>query len=228
MNQGDKDFSAILTMAKKANADIFYMSLQGFSPAAMMTHAGQTPGHGIPRSLPRTPCSSPGTWAWPRKPLKAFILTYGYTRIPARLNTKNLKNAMCPSMVKIAAYATYAYDSVPCPCSRPSRQPVPPIPAKVKAELMKLDFQGVSKHVKFKANGDSGSSYIAFKVVGDQFVPYWEPVNGLLNQINTLFILFTGSPPEAASGETALQTDVRPQLFCHDVLPHAVLSMAVI
>ena len=37
---------------------------------------------------------------------------------------------------------------------------------------MKLDFQGVAKHVKFAANGDSGSSYIAYKVVkGDNNTP---------------------------------------------------------
>ena len=37
VNQGDKDFAAVLTNAKKANADIFYMSLQGYSPGALMT-----------------------------------------------------------------------------------------------------------------------------------------------------------------------------------------------
>jgi branched-chain amino acid transport system substrate-binding protein len=50
--------------------------------------------------------------------------------------------------------------------------------AKVKAEMMKLDYQGVSKHIKFNKKGDSGSSYIAFKVVDGKFVPYWDPANG--------------------------------------------------
>ena len=52
--------------------------------------------------------------------------------------------------------------------------------AKVKAEIMKMDFPGVAKHVKFNAKGDSGSSYIAYKVEGDKFVPYWSPDKGLL------------------------------------------------
>ena len=43
-----------------------------------------------------------------------------------------------------------------------------------------LKIQGVAKHVKFAANGDSGSSYIAYKVVKGEFVPYWEPVKGLI------------------------------------------------
>ena len=31
-----------------------------------------------------------------------------------------------------------------------------------------------------KANADSGSSYIAFKVTNGEFVPYWHPEKGLL------------------------------------------------
>jgi branched-chain amino acid transport system substrate-binding protein len=45
---------------------------------------------------------------------------------------------------------------------------------------MKLDFDGASKHVKFKPNGDSGSSYVAFKVDGGQFKLYWTPETGIV------------------------------------------------
>ena len=53
-------------------------------------------------------------------------------------------------------------------------------PAKVKAELMKMDFEGASKHVKFKPNGDSGSSYVAFKIDGGEYKLYWTPEKGLV------------------------------------------------
>jgi branched-chain amino acid transport system substrate-binding protein len=53
-------------------------------------------------------------------------------------------------------------------------------PAKIKAEIMKMDFDGVAKRIKFNEKGDSGSSYIAYKVVDGQFVPFWSPEKGLL------------------------------------------------
>ena len=51
-------------------------------------------------------------------------------------------------------------------------------PAKVKAALLKLDYQGASKHVKFKKNGDSGSSYVAFKITDGEYELYWTPEAG--------------------------------------------------
>ena len=52
----------------------------------------------------------------------------------------------------------------------------------MKAAIMKMDFDGVAKHIKFKPNGDSGSSYIAFKIEHGKFVPYWSPEKGLLQK----------------------------------------------
>ena len=45
---------------------------------------------------------------------------------------------------------------------------------------MKMDFQGATKQIKFKANGDSGSDYVIWKVVNGQFKPYWNPTTGKL------------------------------------------------
>ena len=84
-----------------------------------------------------------------------------------------------PKYGAIAAYATYAYDSATA-LLKAIKAAGSTDPKAVKAEMMKLDFQGVAKHVKFAANGDSGSSYIAYKVVDGKFVPYWGPVNGLI------------------------------------------------
>ena len=38
-------------------------------------------------------------------------------------------------------------------------------PKKIKAEIMKMDMDGASKHIKFMENGDSGSDYIIYTVV---------------------------------------------------------------
>ena len=177
VNQGDKDFSAILTMAKKANADVYYMSLQGFSPAAMMTLQAKRLGMNS-QIVTQDAVFQPKYMEVAKDASKGVFLTYGYTD-PSTPEYKAFEARYVPKYGKIAAYATYAYDAATA-LLKAIKAAGTTDSAKVKAELMKLDFQGVAKRVKFNAKGDSGSSYIAFKVVGDTFVPYWEPVNGLI------------------------------------------------
>ena len=177
VNQGDKDFSAILTMAKRANADIFYMSLQGFSPAAMMTLQAKRLGLKS-QIVTQDAVFQPRFMDVAKDAAEGVYLTYGFTD-PNTPEYKAFEKIYVPKYGQIAAYATYAYDSATA-LLKAIKAAGSTDSKKVKAELMKLDFQGVAKHVKFRANGDSGSSYIAFKVVGGKFVPYWEPVNGLI------------------------------------------------
>ena len=177
VNQGDKDFSAILTLAKKANADVYYMSLQGFSPAAMMTLQAKRLGMKS-QIVTQDAVFQPKYMEVAKDAAEGVFLTYGYTD-PNTPEYKAFEKRYVPKYGKIAAYATYAYDAATA-LLKAIKAAGTTDSAKVKAELMKLDFQGVAKRVKFNEKGDSGSSYIAFKVVGDQFVPYWEPVNGLI------------------------------------------------
>jgi len=177
VNQGDKDFSAILTMAKLKNADVFYMSLQGYSPAAMMTLQAKRLGLKS-QIVTQDAVFQPKYMEVAKEASNGVYLTYGFTD-PNTPEYKAFEKRYVPKYGKIAAYATYAYDSATS-LLKAIKAAGSTKPAKIKAELMKLDYQGVAKHVKFAASGDSGSSYIAFKVVGDKFVPYWEPVNGLI------------------------------------------------
>lgn len=179
VNQGDKDFSAVLTMAKQANADIFYMSLQGYSPAAMMTLQAKRLGMES-QIVTQDAVFQPKYMEVAKEAAQGVYLTYGYTD-PTTPEYKAFEEIYVPKYGKIAAYATYAYDAMTS-LLKAIKAAGSTDSAKVKAELMKLDYQGVAKHIKFKENGDSGSSYIAFKVEGDQFVPYWEPVNGLIKK----------------------------------------------
>lgn len=177
VNQGDKDFSAILTMAKQKNADIFYMSLQGYSPAAMMTLQAKRLGL-TSQIVTQDACFQPKYMDVAKKAAEGVFLTYGYTD-PTTPEYKAFQDMYVPKYGKIAAYSTYAYDSA-MSLLKAIKAANSTDAAKVKAELMKLDYQGVAKHIKFMANGDSGSSYIAFKIINGEFVPYWEPVNGLI------------------------------------------------
>ncbi len=177
VNQGDKDFSAVLTMAKQKNADIFYMSLQGYSPAAMMTLQAKRLGMKS-QIVTQDAVFQPKYVDVAKKTAEGVYLTYGYTD-PTTPEYKAFEKRYVPKYGKIAAYATYAYDSATA-LLKAIKAAKSTDPKKIKAELMKMDFQGVAKRVKFRANGDSGSSYIAFKIVNGEFVPYWEPANGLI------------------------------------------------
>ena len=177
VNQGDKDFSAILTMAKQANADIFYMSLQGYSPAAMMTLQAKRLGMES-QIVTQDAVFQPKYMDVAKEASQGVYLTYGFTD-ESTPQYKAFEARYVPKYGKIAAYATYAYDSATA-LLYAIKAAGSTDPKMVKAELMKLDFQGVAKHIKFGPKGDSGSSYIAYKVVGDKFIPYWEPVKGLI------------------------------------------------
>jgi branched-chain amino acid transport system substrate-binding protein len=177
VNQGDKDFSAVITQAKTMSPDIFYMSLQGYSPAAMMTIQAKRFGLAA-QIVTQDAVFQPKYMEVAKEAAEGVYLTYGFTD-PTTPEYKAFENIYVPKYGKIAAYATYAYDSTTA-LLKAIKAAGTTDAAKVKEELMKLDFNGVSKHVKFRANGDSGSSYIAFKVTGGEFVPYWEPVKGLI------------------------------------------------
>ncbi|BBO77943.1 branched chain amino acid ABC transporter substrate-binding protein [Desulfosarcina widdelii] len=177
VNQGDKDFSAVLTKAKAANADIFYMSLQGFSPAALMTLQAKRMGLES-QIVTQDAVFQPKYMEVAKEAANGVYLTYGFTDTTTP-EYKAFEKRYVPKYGPIAAYATYAYDAATV-LLKAIKAAGSTDSAKVKAEIMKLDFPGVAKHVKFKANGDSGSSYIAYKVVGDKFVPYWSPEKGLL------------------------------------------------
>jgi len=177
VNQGDKDFSAILTMAKQANADIFYMSLQGYSPAAMMTLQAKRLGLKS-QIITQDAVFQPKYMDVAKAAAEGVYLTYGFTDTTTP-QYKAFEERYVPKYGAIAAYATYAYDSATALLNA-IKSAGSTDSKKVKAELMKQDFQGVAKHVKFRENGDSGSSYIAYKVVDGKFVPYWEPVSGLI------------------------------------------------
>jgi len=177
VNQGDKDFAAVLTKAKQANADIFYMSLQGFSPAALMTLQAKRMGLKS-QIVTQDAVFQPKYMEVAKEAANGVYLTYGFTDTTTP-EYKAFEKIYVPKYGAIAAYATYAYDAATV-LLKAIKASGSTDPKKIKAEIMKMNFPGVAKNIKFKANGDSGASYIAYKVEGDKFVPYWSPEKGLL------------------------------------------------
>ncbi len=177
VNQGDKDFSAILTMAKSKNADIFYMSLQNHSSGSIM--AIQAKRMGLKSQIvSQDAMYHPNFMKVAKDAAEGIYVTYGYTdRTTAAY--KAYEKRFTAKYGEIGAYGTYAYDAA-LALLRSIKAAGSTSSKKVKAQLLSLDYAGASKHVKFQKNGDSGSSYIAFKVKNGEYVPYWTPAAGVL------------------------------------------------
>jgi branched-chain amino acid transport system substrate-binding protein len=41
-----------------------------------------------------------------------------------------------------------------------------------------MDFQGATKNIKFRPNGDSGSDYVIWTVADGEFKTFWNPATG--------------------------------------------------
>jgi len=177
VNQGDKDFSAVLTKAKDINADILYMSLQGYSPGALMAIQAKRMGV-VSTIVTQDAMFQPKFMEVAKEAAEGIYLTYGYTD-PNTPEYKAFESIYVPKYGPIAAYATYAYDAATV-LLKAIKTAGSTDPAKLKAEIMKMDFNGASKRIKFRENGDSGSTYIAFKIENGKFIPYWDPQKGLL------------------------------------------------
>ena len=176
VNQGDKDFSAVLTKVKAAKPDVFYVSLQNSAAAAPMLI--QVARMGIKtKILAQDAVYHPQLMELAKKDAEGVFLTFGYT------------DKETPSYKKFAeaykklgepgAYSAYAYDSAVA-YLKAVKAAGGTDPEKVKAELMKLDFAGASKQIKYKENGDSGSNYVIQVVKDGKFENFWNPENGQL------------------------------------------------
>ena len=176
VNQGDKDYSAILTKVKAAKPDVFYVSLQNSASAAPMLI--QVARMGIKtKILAQDAVYHPQLMELAKKDAEGVFLTFGYTdkETPAY---KQFADAY-KKFGEPGAYSAYAYDST-LAYLKAVKAAGGTDPEKVKAELMKLEFEGASKKIKYKENGDSGSNYVIQVVKDGKFTNYWNPETGQL------------------------------------------------
>jgi branched-chain amino acid transport system substrate-binding protein len=75
------------------------------------------------------------------------------------------------------AYSAYAYDSAMAYLLAVKAAGTTD-PAKVREQMLKLDFDGASKKVSYDEKGDSGSNYTVYQVKDGKFVPYWNSLSG--------------------------------------------------
>lgn len=177
VNQGDKDFSAILTKVKSMNPDVFYMSMQNSATGALMLIQAKRMGIKA-EVVAQDAVYHPQLIDIAKNAAEGVYLTFGFIDDSAPAYKEFLAKYE-PKFGSPGAYSGYAYDSAMA-YLKAVKAAGTTAPEKVKEEMMKLDYDGATKHIKFKPNGDSGSNYIIRKVKDGKFVNYWNPATGEL------------------------------------------------
>ncbi len=175
VNQGDKDFSAVLTKVKRAAPDVFYISLQNSASGSLM--AIQAKRFGLKsKVLTQDAVYHPQFIEIAKEAAEGVYLTFGYTDT-TKPSYKSYISEYTRMFGKPGAWSGYAYDAAMVLLSAiKSAQSTEA--ASLKAEIMKMDYDGATKRVKFMPNGDSGSDYVIWTVQGAEFKTYWNPTTG--------------------------------------------------
>jgi amino acid/amide ABC transporter substrate-binding protein, HAAT family (TC 3.A.1.4.-) len=175
VNQGDKDFSAVLTMVKDKAPDLFYISLQNSSSGATMVI--QARRMGITSILMgQDAVYHPKLIEFAKADAEGMFCTFG----AIDKDTQGYKDFMAKYMAKYpepGAYSAYSYDSAMAYLLAVKAAGTTD-PAKVREQMLKLDFDGASKKVSYDEKGDSGSNYTVYQVKDGKFVPYWNSLSG--------------------------------------------------
>jgi len=176
VNQGDKDFSAVLTKVKAANPDFFYVSLQNSASGALMLIQARRMGI-TAKTLGQDAVYHPQLMEIAKEAAEGAFLTFGYTDKATPEYKSFLANYS--KLGKVGAYSAYSYDSATV-LLKAIKDAKSTDAAKLKAAIAKQDFQGASKRIKFMENGDSGSDYVIYVVKNGAFAPYWNPLTNKL------------------------------------------------
>ncbi|MFP4316466.1 MAG: branched-chain amino acid ABC transporter substrate-binding protein [Desulfovibrionales bacterium] len=175
VNPGDKDFSAVLTRVRSLNPDVFYVSMQNSSTGSLMLI--QAKRLRIDAALlAQDAVYHPQLIEIGKDAVEGAYLTFGYTdtETPAY---QQFYDAYSAKYGKPGAYSAYAYDSTMA-YFKAVKAAGTTDPAKVREALLNLDFDGASKRISYKENGDSGSNYIIFVVKDGEFTRFWNPETG--------------------------------------------------
>lgn len=175
VNQGDKDFSAVLTKVKAAKPDVFYVSMQNSASGALMFI--QAKRGGVEAVLMgQDAVYHPQLIEIAKDAAKGAYLTFGFTD-KATPEFKKFEEANKKYSEKPGAYSAYSFDSAMALLTA-IKEAGGTDPAKIAEKLKALKMTGASKDVAFRENGDSGSDYVIFVVEDEVFKPFWNPKTG--------------------------------------------------
>lgn len=176
VNQGDKDYSAVLTKVKAANPDLFYISLQNSATGALMVI--QAKRMGIDAILMgQDAVYHPKLMEIAKGDSEGMFCTFGAIDKDAPAFKDFQSKYKAKTGNEPGAYSAYSFDSAMAYLLAVKAAGSTDM-AKVRAELLKVDFVGASKQVSYNEKGDSGSNYTVYQVKDGKFVPYWNSLSG--------------------------------------------------
>jgi branched-chain amino acid transport system substrate-binding protein len=175
VNQGDKDFAAVLTKVKSMKPDVFYVCLQNSATGALMII--QAERMGVESTiLTQDAVFHPQLIEVGKDAVEGVYLTYGSVEKEKPAYKKFYEHYQ-PKYGEPGSYSSYAYDSAMVYLTAVKRAGGTDM-EKVREEILKIDMEGASKPINYKENGDSGSNYIVLVVDGGEFKKFWNPRTG--------------------------------------------------
>jgi branched-chain amino acid transport system substrate-binding protein len=169
INQGDKDFSGILTKIKAADPDVLYMSL--YNPEGNLM-AIQAKRLGLRATLmSEDAVYHPNYLEIAKDAGEGTYFTFGQPPSESIPEVKAFVDAYTKKYGQPGSYSSYAYDAANILLAAIAKVGVDD-PDKLAAAIRATEMQGASKKISFDAKGDSGSTYQVLVVKDGKFVPY--------------------------------------------------------
>ncbi|HHP7233509.1 MAG TPA: branched-chain amino acid ABC transporter substrate-binding protein [Desulfobacterales bacterium] len=169
INQGDKDFSGILTKIRAADPDVLYMSL--YNPEGNLM-AIQAKRLGLKATLmSEDAVYHPNYLKIAKEAGEGTYFTFGQPPSEDIPEVKAFMDAYTEKYGQPGSYSSYAYDAANILLSAIAKVGAED-PDKLAEAIRASDMQGASKHITFDHKGDSGSTYKVLVVKDGAFVPY--------------------------------------------------------
>jgi branched-chain amino acid transport system substrate-binding protein len=176
VNQGDKDFSGVLTKIKSKNPDVLYMSL--YNPEGNLM-AIQAKRLGLKAALmSEDAVYHPNYLKVAKEAGEGTYFTFGQPPDQGIPEVGKFLSAYTAKYGQPGSYSAYAYDAANILLGAIAKAGANN-PDKLADAIRATRMQGASKFIEFNEKGDSGSTYKVLVVKNVlQFVPYWDPDTG--------------------------------------------------
>jgi len=175
VNQGDKDFSGVLTKIKALEPDVLYMSL--YNPEGNLM-AIQAKRLGLKAALmSEDAVYHPNYLSIAKDAGEGTYFTFGQPASEAIPEVAAFLKAYTAKYGQPGSYSAYAYDGANVLLTAIAKVGAED-PDKLADAIRAIKMQGASKMISFDAKGDSGSTYKVLVVRDGAFVPYWDPDTG--------------------------------------------------
>lgn len=175
INQGDKDFSGVLTKIKATKPDVLYFST--YNPEGNLI-AIQAKRLGLKcKLMTNDAVYHPNFLKIAKDAGEGTFFTFG---LPPDKNIPEVAKFLelyTKKYGKPGSYSAYAFDAANVLLSAVAKVGADD-PDKLADAIRATKMQGASKFIKFDSKGDSGSNYVVLVVKNGKFVPYWNPVTG--------------------------------------------------